>query len=161
MFYAYRSGKYAISAKAWRKLEAAERAAGIGNPAIPALEIPEFAESERDVDISGASEEKNSREITDLTATVAELRDQVKLLSHALAALLPPKAPPGEGAGAAKKAGEAAQGPVASHFLTSNKRKRAGSREQGAGSREQGAGSLRANPLAPRRGSSRAAPGNG
>ncbi len=31
MFHAYRSGKYPISAKAWAKLEAAERAAGIGN----------------------------------------------------------------------------------------------------------------------------------
>ena len=30
MFFAYRSGKYAISAKAWRKLEAAEQAAGLG-----------------------------------------------------------------------------------------------------------------------------------
>lgn len=29
MFHAYRSGKYPISAKAWRKLEAAERKAGI------------------------------------------------------------------------------------------------------------------------------------
>lgn len=31
MFHAYRSGKYPISEKAWRKLEAAERAAGIEN----------------------------------------------------------------------------------------------------------------------------------
>jgi hypothetical protein len=30
MLFGYRSGKYPISAKAWRKLEAAERAAGIG-----------------------------------------------------------------------------------------------------------------------------------
>jgi hypothetical protein len=30
MFYAYRTGKYPISAKAWKKLEAAERSAGIG-----------------------------------------------------------------------------------------------------------------------------------
>ena len=29
MFHAYRSGKYPISGKAWRKLEAAERTAGI------------------------------------------------------------------------------------------------------------------------------------
>lgn len=29
MFYAYRSGKYPISSKAWRKLEQAEKAAGI------------------------------------------------------------------------------------------------------------------------------------
>ena len=29
MFHSYRSGKYPISSKAWRKLEAAERAAGI------------------------------------------------------------------------------------------------------------------------------------
>jgi hypothetical protein len=32
MFHAYRSGNYPISAKAWRKLEAAELAAGIGVP---------------------------------------------------------------------------------------------------------------------------------
>jgi hypothetical protein len=30
MFHAYRSGKYPISPKAWRKLELAERAAGLG-----------------------------------------------------------------------------------------------------------------------------------
>lgn len=30
MFYGYRSGKYPITEKAWRKLEAAEREAGIG-----------------------------------------------------------------------------------------------------------------------------------
>ena len=32
MFYGYRSGSYPISDKAWRKLEAAERAAGLGIP---------------------------------------------------------------------------------------------------------------------------------
>ena len=36
--FGYRSGKYPVTAKALRKLQAAERAAGIGNPAIPNAE---------------------------------------------------------------------------------------------------------------------------
>jgi hypothetical protein len=42
MMHAYRSGKYPISPKAWRKLEAAERAAGIGGSRLP--EAIAFAE---------------------------------------------------------------------------------------------------------------------
>jgi hypothetical protein len=47
MFHAYRSGKYPISPKAWRKVEAAERAAGIGSAAAAAS--GENAESESKV----------------------------------------------------------------------------------------------------------------
>lgn len=38
MFHGYRSGTYPISAKAWRKLEEAERTAGAGTAAPPRVE---------------------------------------------------------------------------------------------------------------------------
>lgn len=39
MFHSYRSGKYPISDKAWRKLEAAERAAEVVNSSSPTLPV--------------------------------------------------------------------------------------------------------------------------
>ena len=55
MFYGYRSGKYPISAKVLRKLEAAEKAAGIGpkedSPAPP------FAETSAKPNLSMTDEE--------------------------------------------------------------------------------------------------------
>jgi hypothetical protein len=50
MFYAYRTGRHAVSAKAWRKLEAAEAAAGISpkRPEVAEIILPPLTPAERE-----------------------------------------------------------------------------------------------------------------
>lgn len=62
MFYAYRNGKYRISEKAWRKLRAAEAAAGLAPPAVVHTSI----------DLDSA---------TSMSEVVARLRSQAKQLN--------------------------------------------------------------------------------
>jgi len=72
MFHAYRSGKYPISPKAWRKLEQVERSAGILSEEVPPK--AEFAES--------------SAELNQIPEGSAELLHVLKRIATALEALV-------------------------------------------------------------------------
>ena len=161
--------------------QTAEQASGLGESspvdAVSTGDVKEFA--------GAAGKHPAAEDAEGLVATVAELRDQVRLLSHLVASLLPP---PEKGPVGSKKAGdwaqEAREAAGADPYdptdpsdpsdeaeaagleglqdatktnLTSAKEQGAGSREQGAGSREQGSKpNLRA-----RGACRRAAPDNG
>ena len=90
--FGYRSGSLKISPKAWGKLEQAEQAAGLcEKKPVPVIHSVEIAPAPAVEDAAS------------LAGTVAELRDQVRLLTHLVASLLPP---PPEGPVGSKKAGD-------------------------------------------------------
>ena len=85
MFYAYRSGKYPISKKAWSKLETAERRAGIG------FEIPKISHfSEREIRenatyLNDFSQESENKLLADRLLAV---ENQLRILTAAISSLL-------------------------------------------------------------------------
>ena len=82
MFYGYRSGSYPISCKAWRKLEAAERAAGIGVPESTAVPTVGGASAEPPPDHGDPPAE--------VVEQLARLQDQIARMQQQFADALAP-----------------------------------------------------------------------
>ena len=113
MLFGYRKGTNRITSKVWLKLEAAEAAAGICE------KKPGDVVRTREVKENHPPPEKNitsnrtwEDEVKRLDQRMDELRDQLRLMTVAMTALLEQSAsnkgktdPPQEGAGRSKKAG--------------------------------------------------------
>lgn len=110
--FCYRKGTREITAKTWLKLAAAEESAGLcekkAGDVVRTGEVKDFPTPPK----KRSQEEENAEHIFPVSSKldaygerIASLEAQVKFLSLALAALLPPTAPPEEGAGRSKKAG--------------------------------------------------------
>ena len=86
MFYSYRTGKLPITGKAWRKLEAAEKAAGIFNYSadiqpLSDCKVEETATFANDFNIENA--------IISLSERFQSVENQLRILTAAIAAILP------------------------------------------------------------------------
>ena len=95
MFYSYRTGKHPISAKAWRKLEVAEKAAGIewDRPDKPPFSDNLPAESNSIVNYSSGEYGGKS---SGVEARLLAMENQLRILNAAVASLIqsPPKKSP-------------------------------------------------------------------
>ena len=104
MLYAYRSGRNRITPKAWHKLSAAEIKAGITHEAES--KVAKIVGSVSDIDNNEAAEsEKTTKD--EVSDRIAAIENQVRILSAAVASLLP-SSPISDTAKAtpSKKAGE-------------------------------------------------------
>lgn len=83
MLFAYRTGKSPVSGKAWRKLEAAERAAGLRTPGDQASVIIEAAEkyAGKETDPEKA-ENLFNRLVIDLAGKIYQLDDRIQRLDE-------------------------------------------------------------------------------
>lgn len=79
-FWAYRNGKRNVSSRSWKKLEAAEREAGIG---------PGIGENITNPNHSSEVNPENVN-LADVAARLVILETQVRIITAALASVLPP-----------------------------------------------------------------------
>ena len=86
MFYAYRTGKYPISLKAWRKLEAAEKAAGLTSTDRPPDTRQQSSFAVRDAEVEyRASPKTTFSRLDEISGAVASLQqeiDSMRLLAN-------------------------------------------------------------------------------
>ncbi|MEI7911810.1 MAG: hypothetical protein WCK77_19435 [Verrucomicrobiota bacterium] len=85
MFYAYRSGKYPISRKAWRKLEVAERRAGIYQESASIPSVSEGEIRERTSFLNDFSQESENKVLSERLVAV---ENQLRILTAAISSLL-------------------------------------------------------------------------
>jgi hypothetical protein len=88
MFHAYRSGKHAISEKAWRKLNAAEQMAGIieskGRSESPSIVVDIERNYRKEDPQSSPIQETDAERIKRLELSLATLTDTVERLARLL-----------------------------------------------------------------------------
>lgn len=89
MFYGYRSGSYPISSKAWRKLSAAERAAGLAGGGAPAATPPAAGEAPAEPPLDpGEISSEVAAQLTRLQEQMASLHSQMAAATAPLADLV-------------------------------------------------------------------------